>query len=151
MEKKKYSKPVVVAERFEPQEYCVACWYVKREDVLYGGQYSNSGLFHDTDKSDLYTTQGLMKNFWEGRYNRGERVATQYPYSDLPGNSGCFHENLPQDINDGDYYLYRQYEGYISYGGNYTEDIYKYSRNISGPLYRRGNYYFTNYTKGNVS
>ncbi|MBP3829093.1 MAG: hypothetical protein ILA06_02145 [Bacteroidaceae bacterium] len=28
MEKKIYSKPVLTAEAFEPQEYCSACWYV---------------------------------------------------------------------------------------------------------------------------
>ena len=43
MEKKKYSKPVVVAERFEPQEFCVTCWLVEERWVL------RSPLYQDTN------------------------------------------------------------------------------------------------------
>ena len=39
MEKKKYSKPVVVAERFEPQEYCTTCAVSGREYRPNGYRY----------------------------------------------------------------------------------------------------------------
>ena len=55
MEKKKYSKPVVVAERFEPQEYCVTCWIVEQDHIYTGTLYrdDNTDGFHQSSEPDV--------------------------------------------------------------------------------------------------
>ena len=68
MEKKKYSKPVVVAERFEPQEYCEVCASPGNEKSF--GSYN----YVDFDKDELWDanesveTSGSTTFSPEGRY-----------------------------------------------------------------------------------
>lgn len=87
MEKKKYSKPVVVAERFEPQEYCANCWYVESEDMY----------------TRLYEDRGRRNE----EYDNGEEI--QLPTATRIPSNGSF-KNVPEPRPMSGYY----YESYTT-------------------------------------
>ncbi|MBP3830665.1 MAG: hypothetical protein ILA06_10305 [Bacteroidaceae bacterium] len=67
MEKKKYSKPVVVAERFEPQEYCATCWWIDPSDmypVLYedGRYFDADGEYQSYEKINLPSVKRIPES-----------------------------------------------------------------------------------------
>ena len=137
MEKKKYSKPVVVAERFEPQEYCETCWYLDRDDAF-------ATLYHDTDRSkfDIF---GLVIYDNEGRYNNGEQVSSSRPPTDFPSSGSFKASQKPEPINVNDNYYWRRRRNDNSYQSHVTGPIYEYTTENGTTYYfeevqRRGNH-----------
>ena len=126
MEKKKYSKPVVVAERFEPQEYVAACWYV--DGVI-------SRLYNDK------TPQNRNYDSW-----RDEEI---YDYSDYAGILEYFYGRQPDDTdyNKNEPPSPEQgafYTRYTVQGPRYNR-TYPYDQNSKlDPVYKVGNFYYRN-------
>ena len=91
MEKKKYSKPVVVAERFEPQESVAACEVI---DVVTGfyitGGWNNNQFY----SGDLY------QDFdGDGYYDDGEELLIPSRPDRIPRRNGSI-EGSPKLITD---------------------------------------------------
>ncbi|MBR0433744.1 MAG: hypothetical protein IJK15_08655 [Bacteroidaceae bacterium] len=89
MEKKKYSKPVVVAERFEPQEYCATCWCV-------------DGLL-----TQLYIDKEPKNNQYDRQYN--EHISDRSDYlkyfaNRLPQDEDEYYKNEPPSQESGTFY-----------------------------------------------
>ena len=141
MEKKTYSKPVIVAERFEPQEYCETCWYLDRSDAF-------TTLYHDTNRNSTF----LGFNISDGYYNAGEQVTTPQPSTDFPstGSYKVSERPMPANINDNYYYRGIRMDSYIFF------ELQRYTNHVTGPIYEFRNngttYYFDEiHTKGNAS
>lgn len=69
MEKKTYSKPVLSAQRFEPQEYCVPCGDGATEVTYYfmcDGGWGNThyNVWLDDNPKDNQLTGRWRQNFW---------------------------------------------------------------------------------------
>ena len=69
MEKKTYSKPVMSAQRFEPQEYCVPCGDGATEVTYYfmcDGGFGNThyNVWLDDNPRDNQLTGRWRQNFW---------------------------------------------------------------------------------------
>ena len=143
MGKKKYSKPVVVAERFEPQEYCETCWYLDRSDAF-------TTLYHDTNRN---SSLPIVGNISEGIYNSGEQVTTSQPSTDFPPNGSYKVSENPMPANINDTYYYRGYRTEYFLG---LFEYHPYTNHVTGPIYQFQNngitYYFDDiHTKGNAS
>ena len=86
---KKYEKPLLVVEKFTPNEYVAGCWKVNGDNIL-------TELYHDTKR----TTNVLLLIFNSfGYYDNGEQVTTP-PISQIPS-SGNIQGNLPNNLATG--------------------------------------------------
>jgi len=135
MEKKKYSKPVVVAERFEPQEYCATCWWIDPSDMYPVLYEDGSGLWNPRD----------------GYYQEGEEVNLPTPIR-IPQEGYYKEPNKPQPSSNSNYYTqYNVVEDWFFTRTPYspmTTPVYTY-RYRTGWRYRT--YYFKQIRENGVS
>lgn len=132
MEKKKYSKPVVVAERFEPQEYCVVCWIVPRENVY------RSPLYKDTIENGIYDRgEGNVITYGRDRVRipqRGSINDGSQPSLEI----GSFYQDYDYELDD-------NWDWQIIWKNKVNTGVYSY-------VYQGRKYYFSSYeTNQNAS
>lgn len=124
MEKKKYSKPVVVAERFEPQEYCSVCWYVEKEDMY-------TSLYADSDR--------------DGRYDDGEELGNLPTPTRLPDQGSYKDIQLPSPMSS-------QYYSAWAWDVEWLLFVplpYRRYTTQASPVYSYNGYYFRRYKTSN--
>ena len=134
MEKKKYSKPVVVAERFEPQEYVAACeghevvtrYRVYLRDIYtrYTDWGRNYSLYQDKNSNE--------------RFDNGEEITLTNP------RSGFTTDGTPEQLA-GTFYTRYHTRDVIFFHSKYDYEKPAVSPVYKG-IYNNVEYYFSDYT-----
>lgn len=125
---KNYKKPIMVVEKFTPNEFVAVCWYIDEGDC-----YTN--LYHDTQQTLIISVFHGQGYYW-GYLDDNETLCENHPSHRVPSSTASFpyikSEKTPSSIDDDKYYTAyeAEYSLVTGWSDKYTvkaSDVYLYN------------------------